>query len=80
MMYLYCETVEREILTPRAFKTVNEVKKQLREAIYRVSRIKYNIGPYEEPKDTSASTSSVSLDETLHNMQELGVDLKIVDK
>ena len=29
MMYLYCETVEREILTPRAFKTVNEVKKQL---------------------------------------------------
>ena len=28
-MYLYCETVEREILTPRAFKTVNEVKKQL---------------------------------------------------
>lgn len=29
MMYLYCETVEREILTPRAFKTVKEVKKQL---------------------------------------------------
>ena len=29
MMYLYCETVEREILTPRLFKTVNEVKKQL---------------------------------------------------
>ena len=58
----------------------NEVKKQLREAIYRVTRIKYNIGPYEEPKDTSASTSSVSLDETLHTMQELGVDLKIVDK
>lgn len=58
----------------------NEVKKQLREAIYRVSRIKYNIGPYEEPKDISASTSAVSLDETLHTMQELGVDLKIVDK
>ena len=58
----------------------NEVKKQLREAIYRVSRIKYNIGPYEEPKDTSASTSSVSLDETLHTMQALGVDLKIIDK
>ena len=58
----------------------NEVKKQLREAIYRVSRIKYNIGPYEEPKDTSPSTSAVSLDETLHTMQELGVDLKIVDK
>ena len=29
MIYLYCETVEREILTPRAFKTIKEVKKQL---------------------------------------------------
>lgn len=29
MMYLYCESVEREILTPKTFKTVNEVKKQL---------------------------------------------------
>lgn len=29
MMYLYCETIEREILTPKAFKTIKEVKKQL---------------------------------------------------
>ena len=29
MMYLYVECVEREILTPKAFKTINEVKKQL---------------------------------------------------
>ena len=29
MMYLYCETVEREIFVPKVFKTINEVKKQL---------------------------------------------------
>lgn len=57
-----------------------EVSKRLKEAIYRVSRIKYSIGPYEEPKETASDAPSVSIDETLHNMQELGVDLKIVDK
>ena len=36
-------------------------------------------GPYEEPK-TDDTTAAVSLDETLHTMQALGVDLKIVDK
>ena len=57
-----------------------EVSKRLKEAIYRVSRIKYSIGPYEEPKETASYAPAVSIDETLHNMQELGVDLKIVDK
>ena len=57
-----------------------EVSKRLKEAIYRVSRIKYSIGPYEEPKEASSDAPAVSIDETLHNMQELGVDLKIVDK
>lgn len=28
----------------------------------------------------ASDTPAVSIDETLHNMQELGVDLKIVDK
>ena len=56
-----------------------EVSKRLKEAIYRVSRTKYSIGPYEEPK-TDDTTAAVSLDETLHTMQALGVDLKIVDK
>ena len=56
-----------------------EVSKRLKETIYRVSRTKYSIGPYEEPK-TDDTTVSVSLDETLHTMQALGVDLKIVDK
>ena len=56
-----------------------EVSKRLKEAIYRVSRTKYSIGPYEEPK-ADDTTAAVSLDETLHTMQALGVDLKIVDK
>ena len=56
-----------------------EVGKRLKETIYRVSRTKYSIGPYEEPK-TDDTTAAVSLDETLHTMQALGVDLKIVDK
>ena len=55
-----------------------EVSKRLKETIYRVSRTKYSIGPYEEPK--ADTTAAVSLDETLHTMQALGVDLKIVDK
>ena len=58
----------------------NEVKKQLREAIYRVSRIKYNIGPYEEFKDNTSDTPAVSIDQTLKNMQALGVDIKVEDK
>ena len=57
-----------------------EVSKRLKEAIYRVSRIKYSIGPYEELKEAASDAPAVSIDETLHNMQELGVDLKIVDK
>lgn len=28
-MYLYCEAVEHEILTPQVFKTINEVKRKL---------------------------------------------------
>ena len=57
-----------------------EVSKRLKEAIYRVSKNKYSIGPYEEPKAAENSSPAVSLDETLHTMQALGVDLKIIDK
>ena len=31
-------------------------------------------------KEAASDAPAVSIDETLHNMQELGVDLKIVDK
>ena len=57
-----------------------EVSKRLKEAIYRVSKTKYSIGPYEEPKAAENGSPAVSLDETLHTMQALGVDLKIIDK
>ena len=57
-----------------------EVSKKLKESIYRVSHIRCNIGPYEELKDNASDTPAVSIDQTLKNMQALGVDIKIEDK
>ena len=57
-----------------------EVSKKLKEPIYRVSHIRCNIGPYEELKDNASDTPAVSIDQTLKNMQALGVDIKIEDK
>ena len=57
-----------------------EVSKNLKESIYRVSHIRCNIGPYEELKDNASDTPAVSIDQTLKNMQALGVDIKIEDK
>ena len=57
-----------------------EVSKKLKETIYRVSHIRCSIGPYEQPKTDEAGTSAVSIDETLQNMQALGVDIKVEDK
>lgn len=57
-----------------------EVSKKLKETIYRVSHIRCSIGPYEQPKTDEAGTPAVSIDETLQNMQALGVDIKVEDK
>ena len=57
-----------------------EVSKKLKETIYRVSHIRCSIGPYEEPKVNEPGTPAVSIDQTLKNMQALGVDIKIEDK
>ena len=57
-----------------------EVSKKLKESIYRVSHIRCSIGPYEEPKADAAGTPAVSIDQTLKNMQALGVDIKIEEK
>lgn len=57
-----------------------EVSKKLKESIYRVSHIRCSIGPYEEPKQDESGTPAVSIDQTLKNMQALGVDIKIEDK
>ena len=57
-----------------------EVSKKLKETIYRVSHIRCSIGPYEQPKTDDSGAPAVSIDETLQNMQALGVDIKVEDK
>ncbi|WP_294571858.1 DNA polymerase III subunit gamma/tau [uncultured Subdoligranulum sp.] len=57
-----------------------EVSKKLKETIYRVTKIRCNIGPYEAPKTQESGTPQMSLDQTLQNLQALGVDVKIEEK
>lgn len=57
-----------------------EVSKKLKETIYRVTKIRCNIGPYEAPKTQESDTPQMSLDQTLQNLQALGVDVKIEEK
>lgn len=57
-----------------------EVSKKLKETIYRVTKIRCSIGPYEAPKNEENGNPQMSLDQTLQNMQALGVDVKIEDK
>lgn len=57
-----------------------EVSKKLKETIYRVTKIRCNIGPYEAPKTQESGTPKMSLDQTLQNLQALGVDVKIEEK
>ena len=57
-----------------------EVSKKLKETIYRVTKIRCSIGPYEAPKTEDHAGPQMSLDQTLQNMQALGVDVQIEDK
>lgn len=57
-----------------------EVSKKLKETIYRVTKIRCSIGPYEAPKDEDNGSPQMSIDQTLQNMQALGVDVQIEDK
>ena len=57
-----------------------EVSKKLKETIYRVTKIRCNIGPYEAPKTQESGIPQMSLDQTLQNLQALGVDVKIEEK
>ena len=56
-----------------------EVNKKLKEAIYKVSRIKCGIGPYEPPKAEPAH-GAPNLEDTLRTMQTMGVTIQIEDK
>lgn len=57
-----------------------EVSKKLKETIYKVTKIRCNIGPYEQPKAVESGTPQVNIEQTLQNMQALGVDVKVEDK
>lgn len=57
-----------------------EVSKKLKETIYKVTKIRCNIGPYEQPKTVESGAPQISIDQTLQNMQALGVDVKVEDK
>lgn len=57
-----------------------EVSKKLKETIYRVTKIRCSIGPYEAPKTEESGNPQMSLDQTLQNLQALGVDVQIEDK
>lgn len=57
-----------------------EVSKKLKETIYRVTKLRCSIGPYEAPKEEANGTPQMSLDQTLQNMQALGVDVQIEEK
>ncbi|WP_295341098.1 DNA polymerase III subunit gamma/tau [uncultured Subdoligranulum sp.] len=57
-----------------------EVSKKLKETIYRVTKIRCSIGPYEAPKTEENGNPQMSIDQTLQNMQALGVDVQIEDK
>ena len=57
-----------------------EVSKKLKEIIYRVTKIRCSIGPYEAPKTEENGNPQMSIDQTLQNMQALGVDVQIEDK
>ena len=56
-----------------------ETAKSIKDYIYKVTKIKCGIGPYQAPK-TDGGASAVSVDETLQAMQSLGVDVVVTEK
>ena len=57
-----------------------DVSKQIKELIYQVTHQSYSIGPYEKPKEDDAGQSVVSVDDTIRQMQAMGVDVQIEEK
>ena len=57
-----------------------EVSKKLKETIYRVTKIRCSIGPYVAPQEENPAGPQISLEQTLQNMQAMGVDVQIEDK
>lgn len=57
-----------------------DVSKQIKELIYQVTHQSYSIGPYEKPKEEDAGQPVVSVDDTIRQMQAMGVDVQIEEK
>ncbi len=61
-------------------KKNKDVSKQIKEYIYSVTRLNCFIGPYQPPRQTREEQPAVSVDDTLKQMQELGVEVQIEEK
>ncbi|MEE0801884.1 MAG: DNA polymerase III subunit gamma/tau [Gemmiger sp.] len=57
-----------------------ETSRSIKQYIYQVTHIKCGIGPYEKPKNDENGSPAVSVEETLRQMQSLGVDVVVEDK
>lgn len=56
-----------------------ETSKNIKQYIYQVTHIKCNIGPYEKPK-SGGPAPAVNVEDTLKQMENLGVDVVVEDK
>ena len=61
-------------------KKNKDVSKQIKETIYQVTHLNCFIGPYEAPRQEQPASPAVSVDETLKQMQDLGVEVQIEEK
>lgn len=57
-----------------------DIRKKMKEAIYRVTKIRCGIGPYEPQKAESRGSEMPTIDQTLQTMQALGVDVQIEEQ
>ncbi len=57
-----------------------DIRKKMKEAIYRVTKIRCGIGPYEPQKAESRGIEMPTIDQTLQTMQALGVDVQIEEQ
>ncbi len=57
-----------------------DVSKQIKELIYQVTHQSYSIGPYEKPQAEDDGQPKISVDDTIRQMQAMGVDVQIEEK
>lgn len=57
-----------------------ETSKNIKQYIYQITHVKCGIGPYEKPAAAAAGAPAADVEETLRQMQNLGVDVVIEEK